>query len=89
MKRRKHIVEESVDNIIVSQEITYPPASIIHALYYYIVLFRCGGPPPPPRRRGVAAACPALPLGLVVGQAIGGKQSDRVPLFEILLPSTQ
>ena len=78
MKRRKHIVEESVDNIIVSQEITYPPASIIHALYYYIVLFRCGGPP-----------LPALPLGLVVGQAIGGKQSDRVPLFEILLPSTQ
>ena len=58
MKRRKHIVEESVDNIIVSQEITYPPASIIHALYYYIVLFRCGGPPP--RRGGVAAACPAI-----------------------------
>ena len=87
MKRRKHIVEESVDNIIVSQEITYPPASIIHALYYYIVLFRCGGPPPPPWRR--RRCLPTLPLGLVVGQAIGGKQSDRVPLFEILLPSTQ
>ena len=33
MKRRKHIVEESVDNIIVSQEITYPPAALLFMHY--------------------------------------------------------
>ena len=32
-RRRKHIVEESVDNIIVSQEITYPPAALLFMHY--------------------------------------------------------
>ena len=78
MKRRgegrKHIVEESVDNIIVSQEITYPPASIIHSLtLLYIVLL------------GVPCSVDSAHRK----ESKAKRLSDPMLLLEILLLSTQ